>query len=297
MQSRLTLHWCIFFGALISFVVGVELFHRLSADQNLVYQCRIIIDKDFSIDETTKEEEPKVEKISLYEKTIYGVLPRKQSNYAKIFNTYSANFDYSGKYIKTAILIEDATVEKVQEIIKKFIDTKIAFIIPHYSKEIGEIANAIISSGNEFFIQLPTQSSIPLHKKNTVSPFLANTDSQDMIDKLDYLIGSVKYAIGIANTSSSLITKSKKDTEIIVEELSQRGLAFLNINEDNDVMQGILSRIKLIFLKANIFVNHRKMDDIESVIVKDDQIDDFLKSLPEGFKPVPMSFKVKNASI
>ena len=294
--------WGIFLGGLVVFVAGVELWHRHVQNKNSVYQCRILIDKDFSIDETVSDEGVKSEKISLYVRTKYGVLPRKQSDPLKIFNAYSAAVDceedcLKDGYLRLAVLVQNATKENIQSIIARFPDTKISFIVPHYAVGLGKIAEIIISSGHEFFIQLPTQSSIPSDKKETVSPFLANASSDEVRDKLYYLISSAKYAIGIANTSDSLVTKSAKDMEIIAKELSQRGMAFLNIEDDNDVAEEISERIKLLSLRAKIFDKSAPLNKEDSVIVDSAHLDDMMKSLPKGVRLVPISFGEKDASL
>ena len=300
MQNKLAICWWTFFIVLISFIFGVEIWHRYSKSHDAIYQCRILIDKDFSIDEGVyQEEENKAERISLYEKTNYGILPRKQSDNMKIFNAYSSNFEYSGKYVKVAVLVENATAEKIYDILKLCKDFKITFIILHYVNNLSELANIIVSSGNEFFIQLPTQSSIPEDKRDIVSPFLANASQHDTMDKLYYLIGSAKYAIGIANTSASLITKSKKDMEIIFGELSKMGLAFLNINEENDVLTEIKKNINVFSLDVNPFKSSAEnfVKENESILITSDKFPEVLKLIPKDMKMVPISFKAKNASL
>lgn len=300
MQNKV--RWLVFFGGFAAFVAGVELWHRHVQDRNSVYQCRILIDKDFSVDESNSDEETRSEPISLYVRTKYGVLPRRQSDSSKIFNAYSATVDYEedclrNGYLKLAVLVQNATKENIQNIIARFPDTKISFIVPHYVANLNRIAEIIISSGHEFFIQLPTQSSIPLDKKETVSPFLANASSNEVRDKLYYLISSAKYAIGIANTSDSLITKSAKDMEIIAKELSQRGMAFLNIEDDSDVTEEISERIELSSLRAKIFDKSDSLNKGDSVIANSEQLDDVMKALPEGVKFVPISFGEKDAAL
>ncbi len=300
MQNKI--RWCVFLGGLAVFVAGVELWHRHVQSKDSVYQCRILIDKDFSVDESSQDEGIKSERISLYVRTKYGVLPRKQSDPMKIFNAYSAAVDCDencadGGYLKLAVLVQNVTKENIQNIIARFPDTKISFIVPHYAVGLGKIAEIIVSSGHEFFIQLPTQSSIPLDKKETVSPFLANASSNEVRDKLYYLMSSAKYAIGIANTSDSLITKSAKDMEIIAKELSQRGMAFLNIEDEGDVTEEISERIKLLSLRAKIFNKSAPLNKEDSVIVNSDQLDDVMQAIPKGVKLVPISFGEKDVSL
>lgn len=289
--------WYIFFGGLVIFVGGVELWNKFSQDGDLVYQSRILIDEDFSVGEVNNDEEVKSEKISLYTRTQYGVLPRKQSDPAKIFNAYSASAECKDDYVKLAILVKDATTERIQNIIDQLSNVKVSFVIPHYVDNLNRIAEIIVSSGYEFFIQLPTQSSIPLDRKNRVSPFLANASDEEVREKLSYLISSVKYAIGVANTSESLVTKSRKDMEIILQELSQRGMAFLNIEDDSHIEEEISERIKLLALKARMFEKSEVLKAKDAVMITSDQLNDLKKGLPEKVTIVPMSFGVKSASI
>jgi len=289
--------WYILFGGLITFVAGVEIWHRLSQDGDLMYQCRIPIDEDFSVNEVNNDEEIRSEKISLYTRTQYGVLPRRQSDPTKIFNAYSADVECKGDYVKLAILVKDATAENIQNIIAQLQNSKATFIVPHYVNNLNRIAEIIVSSGNEFFIQLPTQSSIPLDKKNRVSPFLANASDDEIREKISYLISSVKYAIGVANTSESLVTKSVKDMEVILQELSQRGMAFLNIKDDSNVEEEISERIKLRALKTKIFEKTEVLKARDAVMITSDQLDNLKRALPKGAAIVPISFGAKSASI
>ena len=57
------------------------------------------IDEDFSIEEAASNDETKSERISLYTRTQYGVLPRKQSDPAKIFNAYSNYYYIKNNYL------------------------------------------------------------------------------------------------------------------------------------------------------------------------------------------------------
>ncbi len=299
MKNKLTVSWIIFICSLILFVSIVELLHRTKSEQLTTYQYRILIDKDLAIEETEPEEKNKISNINLYEKTIYGVLPKKQNDYMKIFNAYSSNIDYVGNYIKIAIVLSDENSLKIKQIIENFKHTKISFIIPHYIKEIDTVINTILETGNEFFIQLPLQSSIPIDKINKVSPFLANASTQDNIDKLNYLIASAKYAIGIAivSTSNSLFTKSKKDIELITNELSQRGMSILYTKDNDTALNSIDNKIKCLCLEAKLFEKNISINSGESFILNDTQINEFLKILPENIKCVPISFKVKNATL
>ena len=200
-------------------------------------------------------------------------------------------------YLKLAVLVQDATEESIQNIIARFSDVKVSFIVPHYVVNLGKIAEIIVSSGHEFFIQLPTQSSIPLDKKETVSPFLANASSDEVRDKLYYLMSSTKYAIGIANTCDSLVMKSGKDMEIIAKELSQRGMALLNIEDDSDVINEISERINLKTLRAKVFQDSDQLKEKDTIIASSKQLNDVIKALPKGIKLVPISFGEKNASL
>ncbi|MBE6447467.1 MAG: hypothetical protein E7015_03215 [Alphaproteobacteria bacterium] len=296
MKNKLKLSWGIFLGTLALFVCGVEILHKTRNKQHYSYQCRIVIDKDLAANETSSETE-REEKPQLYEKTAYGIIPRKQTDYMKIFNAYASDIKYEGDHVKVAVVLESASLESVQKIIDICGDTKITFIIPHYAKGIENIANSIIMNGCEFFIQLPTQTSIPQNLKDKVAPFLANASPQDNIDKLNYLISSAQYAIGIANISESLVTKSRKDMELLMRELSQRGMAFLCASENDNVLNEIRSIVQFVNLQADIFSSDSVIQNGKAFLVKDSQFEDFLKALPQNVKCVPISFGIKNASI
>ncbi len=151
-------------------------------------------------------------------------------------------------------------------------------------------------------MQIPTQTAIPNDKKETVSPFLANTDKENLIDNLLYLLASAKYAIGIANTTSTLLTKSLKDMFVISEELSKRGLAFLDFEKASDMSKKLSEDSS--FVQANVSENFLSTKDINISEIYDgkvfaihiERLNDFLNAIlkhPE-YAVVPVSYLFKN---
>ena len=85
--------------------------------------------------------------------------------------------------------------------------------------------------------------------------------------------------------------------EIIAKELSQRGMALLNIEDDSDVINEISERINLKTLRAKVFQDSDQLKEKDTIIVSSKQLDDVMEALPKGVKLVPVSFGKKNASL
>lgn len=297
MKDKLSIYWGIFLTILLVFIISVEVMHRVSKEKDLTYQCRIVIDKHLAVEDYSSEEEPKADKGNMYESTSYGVLPKNQKDYMKIFKAYSAKCNYSGPYVKAAVVLKEATPAQVQKVVEDLDGAKISFIIPYYVPNLHEVIDSIIANGDEFFIQLPTQSSIPEEKTSKVSPFLANADPKETLDKLRYLIASSKYAIGVSVISNSLLLKSKKDLLLIANELSKKGLAFLGLQDGGDVFEDVLQDIKMLLLRAEVYSEEDEISASSSFIFDFSQMQKFMSSLPKGAKIVPLSFGVQDASL
>ncbi|MDR3187362.1 MAG: RNA pyrophosphohydrolase [Holosporaceae bacterium] len=304
--------WLIFITTVVLFVAGVELYHYFRSEYVSNYQCRILINEDLANLESKREkpgifvrlgkEENADPDIGFYERTKYGELPRIIGYGRQIFDVYSSPFKASPplKRVFVAVQVEDTDPESFAAFIRVLGNAKVTFIFPHYLGKLEEIASIVVKNGHEFFLQIPTQSSIPDDKKNTISPFLANADPDDMLEKLRYLTASAKYAIGVANTTPTLLTKSKKDMSIIGNELAKRGLALLDLEKSNEMLSQLSKESGLIYHNIGYrssAADVSKIKDNDSVVVPFEQITAFTKGLAEDFVVAPVSVSMKRFSM
>lgn len=336
MQKRnrnLLIAWCIFGIFVVFFMIGTKFYYDSQKEREFSYQYRIIVDEnikksakteeiedDISLDKEKEEIQKtrKKENINagktqstnfidekLYEKLDCGYVPRISPDGLRVFDAYSTQFkkdENKEKLYLYLIVLLDADTDQnyLMNIIRRLGKNKVTFIIPQYSNNLQDVVTLIIKAGHEFFLQLPTQTSVPSKKQGIVSPFLANMSSEELINKLHLLLASSKYAIGLANTTATLLTKSSNCMSSISEELAKRGLAFLDLEKSNEIMQKIFeSNSDFIYINApQIFqkdMNYKELSEKKIISVF---IDDILTFLSEFSKQktrilAPISAMVK----
>jgi len=298
-NRKLVFAWFIYLTTVLLFVASVEVYHHFQKEHASNYQCRILINRDLIAEPEGKSRDvvvPKKEvKYDLYEKTSHGYIPRILTGRDSVFNRYSAVSEKSSKKkLRVAVLIEKENVDLSLNLNNQ----KITFIVPYYLNNLKDIVKTIRDNGHEFFLQIPTQLSIPADRQNSVSPFLANAETEETLDKLFYLIGSTKYALGIANTSSTLLTKSPRDIEAISNTLSQRGLAFLNTEASDDLLRTASEKNKMIYINAKISedTNISRFQDKDIIMIRFELLDNLIKTLPEDWVLTPVSASVEGES-
>lgn len=261
-NKKLLIAWCIFGIFVISFMTETKLYYDSQKERDFSYQYRIIVDENTKKSASSETEEVilsknnrinkekedkdarKTESIdgALYEKLACGYVPKISPDGGRVFDAYSVKFknDTNKEKLYLIVLLDaDTDQNYLTSIIRRLGKNKVTFVIPQYSNNLSETVQSIIDAGHEFLLQIPTQTSVPTKKQGIVAPFLANMSAEDLINKLHLLLASSKYAIGLANTTSTLLTKSSSCMSGIAEELSKRGLAFLDLEKSNEVMQKI----------------------------------------------------------
>ena len=239
-NKKLFYAWVSLIVFLTVFIAVVETLYSNSQYQKNSYQYRILIDKNIiALSENNDNEKKSVDEKQkkdldddLYENSQYGLLPKISPDGVRVVDVYSSkpSINSERKKIKVAFVITNQKYDdRFKNDLSRLGNVKVSFIIPHYLPDIGVISKAIVDDGHEFFIQMPTQSSIHTDFKSTVSPFLANSSAEDNLLKLRCVLSSAKYAIGIANTTHTLFTKSDNDMSVVLKELSKRGMAYLDI--------------------------------------------------------------------
>ncbi|GHU11192.1 hypothetical protein FACS189449_02140 [Alphaproteobacteria bacterium] len=287
-NNKLIFAWCAFGLCIATFLVVTGIYHDDHSEQSPGYQYRILINKDVlsTAEEDNSDKEkpadvpekspdpgvgksPDSEKLSknddnlFYEKAKYGYLPKISPDGDKIFDVYSAKFSENGK--KKACLViylDNSSIEFLDHALKILGTHTCTFIVPHYLDKITDVVKTISEAGHEIFMQIPIQSSTLDNSKNEIAPFLANSSSEDTLDTLLRLLSVSKYIIGIANTSPTLLTKSKNDMSVIVDELSKRGLAFLDLEKTNDIPQGPSGDDGVIHANASVVFDSRSVMEI-----------------------------------
>ncbi|MCR5224961.1 MAG: divergent polysaccharide deacetylase family protein [Alphaproteobacteria bacterium] len=305
-SSKLIYAWCVFIIIMAAFFGGVEVYNHFQNAHAQSYQYRILISEDVNAAEEKAEvndEKSSTQDIvsSLYEETKYGMLPKISPDGMRVLDVYKASASTEKKdveKISTAIIIDDEKYDDFSGVLNKLGQHKVSFIVPHYTNQLQELVKVIRENGHEIFLQLPTQSSISADKKNSVSPFLANSGTDDTVLKLNCLLASTKYVIGLANISSTLLTKSKKDMGTILDELSKRGVSFLDVEKmEEDLIsqsQGVVC-----FSDYAVFDKNLKIDDIKEkngILVPLKLLDEFL-NFAKGKSLVAVTSGLKNADL
>lgn len=262
-NKKLLIAWVIFGVCVVSFMLVTKVYYDSKNERDFSYQYRIIIDDNIKeeneIDSNPEEEittstsneeqfnnsvstKKESQEEELYEKLACGHVPKISPDGVRVLDAFSAKYrdDRKQEKIYLVILLDaDTTASHLSSAIQKLGRSKVTFVIPQYAHELSQLVEEIRKSGHEFFLQIPTQTSVQGSMQAVVSPFLANMNPEDLMDKLYKLLASTKWAIGLANTTSTLFTKSSKDMSAIVEELSKRGLALLDVEKSNDVIKRI----------------------------------------------------------
>ncbi|MDR2068140.1 MAG: RNA pyrophosphohydrolase [Holosporaceae bacterium] len=311
-NKKLVGAWVIFITTIILFVAGVEFYHYFRMEYVSSYQCRILINEDLANLESKLEnpslfvrlekEENTDQDAKFYERTKYGELPRIVGYGRQVFDVYSSRFEAprSLKKVFVAVPVENTEPESFASFARALGNVKVTFIFPHYLEKLEEIARIAVQNGHEFFLQIPTQSSIPADKKNVISPFLANANPEDMLEKLRYLMASAKHMIGMANTTPTLLTKSQKDMSIIGNELAARGLALLDLEKSNEMLSRLSRESGLIYHNVGYkfsAADASQIRDGDSVVIPFEQITDFIKGLAKDFVVAPISVSIKRFSM
>lgn len=337
-NNKLTIAWLLLIVTVVAFMITTKWYDHFRREHSSNYQYRISISKDFvssapqSAEKSEKmdaevlenpAEQPASQSVEskklptnlddeLYEQTKFGFLPKIAQDGRKALDTYAGYVQdplpNDMKKIYLAVWVDDfakLNTENFHALINKFGDNKVTFIIPSYIESLNEISKIITGNKHEFFLQLPTQSSIPDEKKNDVSPFLANANPEETFSKLMYLLASTRYAIGIANTTPTLLTKSPNDMSIILSEINRRGLAFLDLEPVNDTIRSLSQRINFSFISTSDFIKQtgNAIENPEKIYIENNvlaihvaDLDAFLADLAnhKNFLLAPVSFLIRN---
>jgi polysaccharide deacetylase 2 family uncharacterized protein YibQ len=261
-----------------------------------------LIDKDTirEIDEKEQEHIPSAETNTddeFYEQTKYGYLPKVSSKGERVFDRYAVCAETTRyKKLRVVVLVDNG--DKIG-IAVKLNGQKVTFIIPHQMSRLEEVVKIIRENGHEFFIQMPTQTSIEDDGNGIITPFFANDNLDNTLDKLLRLISVTKYALGVANISKTLFTKSSRDMAVVAEELTKRGLAFFDVEKSNDLITEISKSSGLIYIKpTKIFeasdFDISKLRNGDILAIRLENLETLIGKLPSNFMLTPVSAAVKN---
>ena len=288
-NKKLLFAWSIFLFVIVLFAVSTRLYHHFRCKHLFNYHYRILIDKDLIVENDDKNHRPEKEESSdaeLYEQTKYGHLPRISPRGERVFDKFSVCAAISAqKELGVVVLVDECNKARIKT---KLNNQKITFIIPHHIDRLSNLVKTIREEGHEFFIQIPTQTSIQENKEGAISPFFANDNIDHMLDKLFYLLASTKYALGIANVTSTLFTKSSRDMEAVIDVLAKRGLAFFDIERSNDLVKNIAKQCGLIYIHpTHIFEEHgfdvNKLEDGDILMIRSEHLENLIRDLPRNW--------------
>lgn len=311
-NKRFIIAWGLFLFAFVVFIIWTKWSYDSEKEKGLKYQCKIIINDEIIKDtEIVEKDIPEIvpqkeiqedlnnDDRKFYEHSKYGDLPKISPDGMRVLDAYSAkrNLTEANKIFLVIQLDAFVSKESLYADIQMLGNKKVTFVIPHYHNDLAYIVNLIRENGHEFLLQLPTQSSIPEEKRSSVSPFLANTERYDLIEKLQCLLASTKYAIGIANTSTTLFTKSQRDMSVIEEELSKRGLAFFNVEKSDIVPQISNNFDSILYATADVEISDSDVINADNfvnnmiVFVKFSSLNRFMEEFTKktGFEIAPVS--------
>ncbi|GHT92229.1 hypothetical protein FACS1894122_05790 [Alphaproteobacteria bacterium] len=317
-DNRLIFAWSAFILCIIAFLVVTEIYYDdHSSEQSSGYQYRIFINNDIvndveeddsskekSTDSLGKSPDSEVDKLPksddnlFYEKTKYGYVPRISLDGNKILNVYAAKFSENGKKkAHLVIYLDNNSIEFLGHALKMLGSCRCTFVVPHYLTKVADVVKTIFEAGHEVFLQIPVQSSMLDNSQNEIAPFLANSSSEDTLDKLLRLLAVSKYIMGIANPSSILLTKSKSDMSVILDELSRRGLAFLDLENTNNVLDVLSGNDCVIHANASVVFEAKSAleipdnEDGRVFLLHLDKLRDFLTaaSKHENYAIAPVS--------
>ncbi|MDR0580653.1 MAG: divergent polysaccharide deacetylase family protein [Holosporaceae bacterium] len=301
-NRKLYLAWGIFFAVVVLFVIIIEAYHNFRCRYAVGYHYRILIDKDTIRENDEKEQEcmpsPEIDADDeFYEQTKYGYLPKISSKGERVFDRYAVCAETAPhKKLRVAVLVDNGDRIGVAVKLK---GQKVTFVIPHHMRQLEETVKIIHENGHEFFIQMPTQASVVEDENGIIAPFLANDNLDSTLDKLFHLISVAKYALGVANTSKTLFTKSSRDMTVVAEELTKRGLAFFDAEKSNDLMTEISQSSGLIYIRStktfetsDFDISKLRNGDI--LAIRLENLEMLIKELPSNFMLTPVSAAVKN---
>lgn len=312
---KLIVAWLLFLFAILLFFGLTKIFFKLREDQRFDYEYRIVINdsvlkKQFQ-EQKNKNIEKKEEVVKidsdeanyvdleqlLYEKTKYGELPRISPDGFRPCDAFAAEYSIiSEKLIHVVVIVSSGDADLLAESLDSLGNAKVTFILPTYLSDIDNLAKLVVDHGHEFFIQLPTQSSIPISDKHKVSPILANSSFEDITNKFSSFLASTKKYIGIANITPTLLTKSSKDMDFIAEQISSRGLAMLDLEPSNEILTNLAKKNNFYYINIEEkFLPETTKNINKDIVVKLSDLSKFLEIIKtqNTFSLAPVSEKFK----
>jgi polysaccharide deacetylase 2 family uncharacterized protein YibQ len=219
-----------------------------------------------------------------YEPSKFGSIPKISPDGVRVLDVCSASFaDSTKKKACLSIFAEDS--KSCCEAMKKLGNSKATFVLSNHMDNIKGVMKLLEENGHEFFMQIPTHSSVPENKKSIVSPLLANASPEETMNKLLCLLAESGHAIGVANTTPTLLTKSKGDMDAISGELSRRGVAFFDFEKSNGLLKSLAESNGAVYINATVVFDRKSPVNISEIfdgaifVVPADLLEQFLSEL------------------
>ncbi|MDR2724339.1 MAG: divergent polysaccharide deacetylase family protein [Holosporaceae bacterium] len=299
-NRKLFFAWIAFLVTIFLFVIITGVYHNFREKHAFGYHYRILIDKDLVVENEDKNQESihtseTDSDAGFYEQTKYGYLPIITPNGKSVFDRFAARIGINTqKILRVAVLVDESNKTQISMKLNNQIMT---FIIPHHINQLDDLVKMIREKGHEFFIQIPTQTSTRENKEGGISPFLANDNLENTREKLFYLLAVTKYALGIANITPTLFTKSNRDMTAVIDVLTERGAAFFDAEKSNDLIKNIARIRSLIYINPTHIYEARDFDisqlkDGDVLMIRLEHLEDLMKKLPRDWTLAPVSSSV-----
>lgn len=174
---------------------------------------------------------------SLREKTPYGYIPKIANNGLTAFSAYQQSFFADGKK-PIAIALKDYGVSESQSMkALEMLPVPSSLLLSPYATNPDKWRDLALEKGHELWLELPVRG-IDLDVRdtgpNSINVFRPFSEVKDQLHKL--LAISSSYA-GIALYSPYPLTTNETSLEPFLEEISMRGLAIFDMNDEKRSMQ------------------------------------------------------------
>ena len=181
---------------------------------------------------------------------------------------------FAGKTLKTdkiktnkkrliAIVVDDMGINESfsRKIVKQKKPLTLAYL--PYGAHIKRQTAEAIRYGHELIMHLPME---PINQKVNPGPnaLLSGIEKVEFLATLEWNLNQFDGFIGVNNHMGSNFTTDLELMSVLLQELKSRDLFFLDsLTNQNSIGEMVARRIKLPFLKRDIFIDH--IDDISAI--------------------------------
>lgn len=217
-----------------------------------------------------------VAKESITEDTKFGVIPTIGKDGKKQFQLYAAqpNNQLQGKIKVTFIFSDlgrnDGVLEKIIE--KSPAGVTLAYL--PYSTELKAKISFAREKGHEVLINLPMESTDYPITDTGPNTLLTGLPHKDNLERLHWTMAQGHEYIGLLNQQGSLFLASKEDLFPILQDLSKRGLVFVEAEESyRSQAQESAKKLDLPHVKSHFVLSGSLTpSELHTVLIRAEQI-------------------------